>query len=105
MTHILQSVKPINHKYNACNKYKNNPDVYIPISPQIPPVPHIPTHHTNNNLSHTLGGRWMIGTPEDNAGGIETAETGLVLPPVSGWEYYTHDGEWIPDQHLTVQGK
>ena len=56
---------------------------------------------TNNDIT---GGRWMIGDPATNFGGVETAATAGNLWPhqVRSWNYWSEG--WQSDPQLIVTG-
>ena len=51
-----------------------------------------------------LDGKWVIGNPETEVGGLESVERGPAGVPSYPWRYYS-DGVWAVDQLLTVTGK
>ena len=51
-----------------------------------------------------LDGKWVIGNPETEIGGLESVERGPAGVPSYPWRYYS-DGVWVVDQLLTVTGK
>ena len=52
-----------------------------------------------------LDGKWVIGNPATEVGGLESVEGGLAGVPSHPWRYYTHHEVWVVDQQLTVTGK
>ena len=62
--------------------------------------------YISNWLNHLFitGGRWVIGDPKINAGGLRTTRTGLSHPPASGWEYALGN-DWTKDPQIKVSGE
>jgi len=55
----------------------------------------------SEKLFYASDGKWVIGNPETEVGGLESVERGPAGVPSYPWRYYS-DGVWAVDQLLTV---
>jgi len=59
-------------------------------------------HDGSQRLFYASDGKWVIGNPATEIGGLESVERGQDSVPSYPWRYYSDDGVWVVDQQLTV---